>query len=92
MAGRDRPLGTGRADLSLPRHRHLRGEEKIFFENRSGLNLATRYSCGCDQAFFARETLLNFAVTTIGNITMFENHQPLERHADPDAAEAGAPR
>ncbi len=33
------------------------------------------------QAFFTREALLNIAVTTIDNITKFENNQPLEKLA-----------
>jgi D-lactate dehydrogenase len=33
------------------------------------------------QAFFTRETLLKIAVTTIENITKFENNQPLEKLA-----------
>jgi lactate dehydrogenase-like 2-hydroxyacid dehydrogenase len=33
------------------------------------------------QAFFMREALLNIAVTTIENITKFENDQPLENVA-----------
>jgi D-lactate dehydrogenase len=66
-------------------------EEKIFFEDRSGLILSDDVFARLltfpnviitgHQAFFTREALLNIAATTIDNITKFENNQPLEKLA-----------
>jgi len=66
-------------------------EEEIFFEDRSGLILGDDVFARLltfpnviitgHQAFFTREALLNIAVTTIENITKFENDQPLEKLA-----------
>ena len=66
-------------------------EEDIFFEDRSGLILSDDVFARLltfpnviitgHQAFFTREALLNIAVTTIENITKFENNRPLERLA-----------
>jgi D-lactate dehydrogenase len=66
-------------------------EEEIFFEDRSGLILSDDVFARLltfpnviitgHQAFFTREALLNIAVTTIENITKFENNQPLEKLA-----------
>ncbi len=66
-------------------------EEEIFFEDRSGLILSDDVFARLltfpnviitgHQAFFTREALLNIAVTTIDNITKFENNQPLEKLA-----------
>ena len=66
-------------------------EEQIFFEDRSGLILSDDVFARLltfpnviitgHQAFFTREALLNIAATTIGNITRFENNQPLENLA-----------
>jgi D-lactate dehydrogenase len=66
-------------------------EERIFFEDRSGLILSDDVFARLltfpnviitgHQAFFTREALLNIAATTIDNITRFENNQPLEKLA-----------
>jgi D-lactate dehydrogenase len=66
-------------------------EERIFFEDRSGLILSDDVFARLltfpnviitgHQAFFTREALLNIAATTIDNITRFENNQPLEKVA-----------
>ena len=66
-------------------------EERIFFEDRSGLILSDDVFARLltfpnviitgHQAFFTREALLNIAATTIENITRFENNQPLEKLA-----------
>jgi D-lactate dehydrogenase len=66
-------------------------EEEIFFEDRSGLILSDDVFARLltfpnvlitgHQAFFTREALSNIAVTTIENITKFENNQPLEKLA-----------
>ena len=66
-------------------------EEEIFFEDRSGLILTDDVFARLltfpnviitgHQAFFTREALLNIAATTIGNITKFENNQPVEKLA-----------
>jgi D-lactate dehydrogenase len=66
-------------------------EERIFFEDRSGLILSDDVFARLltfpnviitgHQAFFTREALLNIAATTIENITKFENNQPLEKLA-----------
>jgi D-lactate dehydrogenase len=66
-------------------------EEEIFFEDRSGLILSDdvferlltfpNVIITGHQAFFTREALLKIAVTTIENITKFENNQPLEKLA-----------
>src|SRR4029450_6353854 len=66
-------------------------EERIFFEDRSGLILSDDVFARLltfpnviitgHQAFFTREALLNIAATTIDNITKFENNQPLEKLA-----------
>ena len=64
-------------------------EERIFFEDRSGLILSDDVFARLltfpnvivtgHQAFFTREALLNIANTTIDNITKFETNQPLEK-------------
>jgi D-lactate dehydrogenase len=64
-------------------------EERIFFEDRSGLILSDDVFARLltfpnviitgHQAFFTREALLNIAATTIDNITRFENNQPVEK-------------
>lgn len=66
-------------------------EEKIFFEDRSGLILSDDVFARLltfpnviitgHQAFFTREALLNIAHTTIENIDRFEKDQPLEKLA-----------
>jgi D-lactate dehydrogenase len=66
-------------------------EERIFFEDRSGLILSDDVFARLltfpnviitgHQAFFTRGALLNIAATTIDNITKFENNQPLEKLA-----------
>jgi D-lactate dehydrogenase len=66
-------------------------EERIFFEDRSGLILSDDVFARLltfpnviitgHQAFFTREALLNIAATTIDNITKFETNQPLEKLA-----------
>jgi D-lactate dehydrogenase len=66
-------------------------EERIFFEDRSGLILSDDVFARLltfpnviitgHQAFFTREALLNIAATTMDNITRFENNQPLEKVA-----------
>jgi D-lactate dehydrogenase len=66
-------------------------EEQIFFEDRSGLIIPDDVFSRLltfpnviitgHQAFFTREALLNIAATTIGNITRFENNQPLDKLA-----------
>jgi D-lactate dehydrogenase len=66
-------------------------EEKIFFEDRSGLILGDDVFARLltfpnviitgHQAFFTREALSNIAATTIENITKFENNEPLEKVA-----------
>ena len=66
-------------------------EERIFFEDRSGLILSDDVFARLltfpnviitgHQAFFTREALLNIAATTMDNITRFENNQPLEKLA-----------
>jgi D-lactate dehydrogenase len=66
-------------------------EEEIFFEDRSGLILSDDVFARLltfpnvlitgHQAFFTREALSNIAITTIENITKFENNQPLEKLA-----------
>jgi D-lactate dehydrogenase len=63
-------------------------EERIFFEDRSGLILSDDVFARLltfpnviitgHQAFFTREALENIAATTIENITAFENGQSLE--------------
>jgi D-lactate dehydrogenase len=66
-------------------------EERIFFEDRSGLILSDDVFARLltfpnviitgHQAFFTREALLKIAATTMDNITRFENNQPLEKVA-----------
>jgi D-lactate dehydrogenase len=66
-------------------------EEEIFFEDRSGLIIPDDVFARLlifpnvivtgHQAFFTREALENIAVTTVDNITRFENGQPLEKLA-----------
>jgi D-lactate dehydrogenase len=66
-------------------------EERIFFEDRSGLILSDDVFARLltfpnvivtgHQAFFNREALLNIAATTIDNITRFENGQSVEKLA-----------
>src|SRR6266576_848001 len=66
-------------------------EEEIFFEDRSGLILSDDVFARLltfpnviitgHQAFFTREALLNIAVTTIENITKFENNHALGKLA-----------
>lgn len=63
-------------------------EERIFFEDRSGLILSDDVFARLltfpnviitgHQAFFTREALENIAATTIENITRFESGQPLD--------------
>ena len=66
-------------------------EERIFFEDRSGLILSDDVFARLltfpnviitgHQAFFTREALLNIAATTIDNITRFETGQVFEKLA-----------
>jgi D-lactate dehydrogenase len=66
-------------------------EERIFFEDRSGLILSDDIFARLltfpnvvltgHQAFFTREALLNIAATTIDNITRFETGQVFEKLA-----------
>jgi D-lactate dehydrogenase len=66
-------------------------EERIFFEDRSGLILSDDVFARLltfpnviitgHQAFFTQEALLNISATTIDNITRFENNQPVEKLA-----------
>jgi D-lactate dehydrogenase len=66
-------------------------EERIFFEDRSGLILSDDMFARLltfpnvvitgHQAFFTREALLNIAATTIDNITRFETGQVFEKLA-----------